>query len=90
MSARTSARSAATRNQASSSKQNRQSETLPTRRLRSQSVELGGEEIDAIKKRPGRRSARQSSVESDNSNESTSSRQGRSKKATRTNAVNTG
>lgn len=91
MSARTSARSAATRKQASSPpKQSRQSETPPKRRLRSQSVELGGEEIDATKRRSGRRGARQSSVESVNSNGSTSSRQGRSKNATRAAAANPG
>ena len=85
MAGRTSARTAATRNQASSPpKQSTQSPVARRVRTRSASVELGDDNAGSTVKQ-GKRSARQASVESVGSNASAASSNegGRRKKARR-------
>ena len=85
MASRTSARTAAARNQASSpQRQSTQSPVSRRVRTRSASVELGGDNVAPAPKK-GRRGARQASVESVGSNTSaaSSNQGGRRKKVTR-------
>lgn len=89
MSTRTTSRSAAKRNQASSPP--RGSASPVRRRTRSQSVELGTDDATTTSRRAGKRNARQASVESDNSDASyASGAKGRRTKATRAATLNQG